>query len=453
LSTLPGFSLYFVSRCLLLACFSLAVSDGLAQVPAHKKVVVISLDGFPAYAFDDPRLPTPTLRRLIHEGTYAAMHPVNPTVTWPNHTAMVTGVTGATHHVLFNGLLERPATGGHPVVEPWRDKDVMVYAPTVYDLAHQAGLTIAQVDWVAIYNAKTITWKFPERPDPDGEIEKDLIADGTATREQIADFDESSAAWRDQIWTDATIDILKKHHPDLMLFHLLNLDGMNHHYGPMTDASFTTMAYVDSKVQQMLDALRESGDLERTAVLVVSDHGFRSFHHAIHANALLKERGWITNQDGKSSVAAWIVPEGGSAMVYISDPGRKKALMPQIHQAFAGVEGVDHVYDQEDYAKLGFPTAEASDQSPDLFLTAKEDYAFMGGEEGAVVTPVEQRGAHGYINSDPKMQPIFIAWGAGIRSGVKLETISNIDVAPTIASLLGLKMTHIEGHPLTSILK
>ena len=71
-------------------------------------VVVISLDGFPAYALEDPRLPIPTLRKLAGEGAAAtAMQPINPTVTWPNHTTMVTGVDAAHHQVLFNGLLTR----------------------------------------------------------------------------------------------------------------------------------------------------------------------------------------------------------------------------------------------------------------------------------------------------------------------------------------------------------
>src|ERR1700760_4759988 len=56
-------------------------------------VVVISLDGFPAYALKDPRLPIRTLRKLASEGAVAeSMQPINPTVTWPNHTAIVTGV-------------------------------------------------------------------------------------------------------------------------------------------------------------------------------------------------------------------------------------------------------------------------------------------------------------------------------------------------------------------------
>jgi len=106
------------------------------HAPNHRLVVVISLDGFPAYALDDPRLPIPTLRKLMREGAAAtSMQPINPTVTWPNHTAIVTGVNASEHHVLFNGLLIRPGDGTQPSIEPWRDKDLMVHSPTVYDIA------------------------------------------------------------------------------------------------------------------------------------------------------------------------------------------------------------------------------------------------------------------------------------------------------------------------------
>ena len=83
--------------------------------------MVISLDGFPAYALDDPRLPIPTLRKLAREGAAAtAMKPINPTVTWPNHTTMVTGVDAAHHQVLLNGLLTRNQADGSITMEPWR---------------------------------------------------------------------------------------------------------------------------------------------------------------------------------------------------------------------------------------------------------------------------------------------------------------------------------------------
>src|SRR6186713_1684195 len=117
--------------------------------PNSNHVVVISLDGFPGWAMDDPYLPVPTLRRLAASGASArTMRPVDPTVTWANHTSMITGVTPAQHGVIFNGLLIRKP-GVAPGVEPWRDKSEMVHSRTLYDAAHEKELTSAQVDWVA----------------------------------------------------------------------------------------------------------------------------------------------------------------------------------------------------------------------------------------------------------------------------------------------------------------
>src|SRR6202041_2994215 len=121
--------------CLPAALLALGLLIGTAYAASRKQrtVVVISLDGFPAYALADPRLPIPTLRKLAREGAAAtAMQPINPTVTWPNHTTLVTGVDASHHHVLFNGLLTRSPDGSMRI-EPWRNKDLLVHATTVYD--------------------------------------------------------------------------------------------------------------------------------------------------------------------------------------------------------------------------------------------------------------------------------------------------------------------------------
>jgi predicted AlkP superfamily pyrophosphatase or phosphodiesterase len=420
-----------------------------ADIEKDRVVVVISLDGFPAYALADPRLPIPTLRKLMREGTVAAsMKPVNPTVTWPNHTAIVTGVDASKHQVLFNGLLTRPNNDGPPKIEPGRDKEIMVHAPTIYDLAHEAGLTTAQVDWVAIYHAKSINWQFGELPDPDGEIEKEMVAKGMVTREQLEKFEDSSQAWQDQMWTNAAVEILERHRPNLLLFHLLTLDDINHEYGPMTGASLTAMAYLDSEVKRILDTLQSTGTADRTTLLIVSDHGFRSFKHKIHANALLRQSGVVSGQKGK----AWAVAEGGTAMIFVANDERRADLILKIKDLFKSAEGVDRVYAKEEFSKLGLPVREQSDQAPDLVLAAKPDYAFDNELNGNLVTEASG-GTHGYLNTDPMMQAIFIAWGAGIPQGVQLKSISNLDVAPTIAALLGLEMKQAEGHAIPVVLK
>src|SRR5690242_2305823 len=93
----------------LIVALSASLTVAAQPQPANgNHVIIITLDGFPGWALDDPYLPVPNLRRLAAKGALAAgMRPVNPSVTWPNHTSIVTGVTPAKHGVLFNGTLVR----------------------------------------------------------------------------------------------------------------------------------------------------------------------------------------------------------------------------------------------------------------------------------------------------------------------------------------------------------
>ncbi len=413
----------------------------------ERSVVLISLDGFPAYALEDELLPIPTLRRLMRNGASAKrMKTVNPTVTWPNHTAMITGVDASKHGVLFNGMLTRPGPKQPVKLEPWRDKAEMVKAQTVYDLAHNAGMTTAQVNWVAIFNAATITWKFPELAIPDGQIEKELLASGEVTEKEIATFRTVNITRRDQIWTRAAAHILKAHKPNLLMYHLLNMDSTHHTYSSRNQASNSAMGFADGQVHELLEAI----DLAKTTVIVVSDHGFRMINRTIRPNALLHHYGLLET----NSCDAYVFPEGGTAMVYITDRARRAELLPKVKEMFSKVEGIARVVDATGYAELGFPDPAGYDQMSDLVLVAKPGFGFAAQMDGGVVDEAPSRtpnGAHGYLNSDPDMDAIFIACGAGIRKGVKLDTIRNVDVAPTVAELLGLKMPDVQGRPLRAI--
>ncbi len=406
----------------------LTQADAATNVSKDRTVVIISLDGFPAYALDDPKLPIPTLRRLILEGAVATlMRPVNPTVTWPNHTSIVTGVEPSEHQVLFNGTLLPFVAGAKPSIEPWREKERMVHAQTIYDAAFEAGLTTAQVDWVAIYHAKTITWQFPELPDPAGPIERELISAGTVTAEQLRTFEASTQAWQDDIWTAAAVEILEKHRPNLLLVHLLTLDDTNHEYGPMTNASLTAMAFLDAKVKQIIDTLRRTGLAKNATLIVVSDHGFRTYNHKIQPNVLLRQNGLLTGSSDNPKGDAWVMPEGGTAMVYVTDPSRRTELIPKLRTAFTGVEGISAVYGADAFEKLGLPVPEQSNQGPDLLLAAEPGYMFTNELEGDFILNATSGGTHGYLNSDPEMQAIFIASGPDIPKGIQLGAISNPD--------------------------
>lgn len=420
-------------------------------------VVLITIDGFPARALDDPRLPMPTLRRLEADGAHAdGMQPVNPTITWPNHTSLITGVDASGHHVVANGLITFPPDGAAPLIEHWIPEKKLVHARTLYDAAAEKGLTTGQVDWVAIYQAKHVRWQFAERPDPGNAIAKDLIAQKLITKDEIATFNEnSSPAWRDQIWTDAAIDILTKHTPNLLLFHLLETDTLQHEYAPLTPAAYAAYAYADSCLARLVDAAGQAGLLDRITFIIASDHGFASYTQIVRPNVALIQQGLLTKQsDGSYRGNVWVVSDDGSALVYVRDPAARAALVPRLKSYFEGVPGVAAVYTNQEAQKLGMPLLGSTDQAPDLVLAAKTGYLLDDGTDAPLLQTVDPaRGTHGYLNSDPDMQALFIASGAHIRRGVDLGSISNLSVAPTIAQILGVSLPAATQPPLTNALQ
>lgn len=421
-------------------------------------MVVISIDGLPSYVFKDPRLPVPTLRRLIAEGATApdGMQIVNPTVTWPNHTSMATGVPSTVHGVLFNGRLLRPGPR-LPVKVEQRDRADLVRVPTVYDAAHAAGLSTSQVDWIPHQVGGTITWAFPERPSVDGALEKEMVAAGQITVEDLTAFKAAVITWRDEIWTRAASYIIKQHRPNVMYFHLLNLDGMHHRYGPRTLAGTSAIALADARIGEVMAAIDSAGMRDRATVFVVSDHGFKEVRRHIRPNAALRLVG-LVEANGAQATACdlWVVPEGGTAMVYVTNPERREELVAKAKEVLGGLEGVDRVIEPTQYAEIELPRPDENDQAPDLVLAAKSGYAFDGSPEGEPLVVLPEGayvGTHGYLSSDPEMNATLIAWGYGIRPGARAENVKNIDLAPTVAAVIGVPFPTAKGRVLKEILK
>jgi predicted AlkP superfamily pyrophosphatase or phosphodiesterase len=423
--------------------FSLTALPVQAQPRRDSHVVVISLDGFSAQALQNPHLPLPNLRKLMAEGAYsAAMVPINPTVTWPNHTAIVTGVDASIHGVLYNGLPVRKDSGIE--IDEAVDKANLVHATTVYDLAFRAGLTTAEVDWVAIQNPGTITWSFAEEPSGEGAVDRELVTAGVLSADQMRAFAKLPITERDEHWQNAAIQILKTHKPHLMLLHFLTTDSVQHSYAPNTLAADTALALADQRVGRVLQAIREIGIEKSTTLIVVSDHGFKTVRKLIHPRTILRNQG--------SDV--FVVPEGGTAMVYIMNRAKRTELLHSLPQQFAAMKGVARVLTAAQFSEFGYPAPEKNQGMADLVLAASDGYAFDGKSDGEPVTDsIPPVGSHGYLNTDADMNAIFIAWGAGIRKGIRLPEIRNVDVAPTIARLLGIEMSGVSGHTLANVLE
>jgi len=441
--------------CLAVLCLALP----LFAAEKDRHVILVTIDGFPAKLWNDPWLPVPTLRKLAAEGVAAeAMMTSNPSVTWPAHTTLVTGVSPRTHGVLFNGLAVRQGPGKPPKIEQWVDKTALVFTPTLYDIAHAAGLTIAESDWVAVTRAKTINWSFAELPDPKGPVEQAMIAAGVATPEDIQGMlpgRRQKTLWRDGMWTRAAAFMFTQYKPNLLLYHTLNTDAIHHRYGTGTDPSYTALAYADRLLGDLLRAVDESGLRSKTTIIVTTDHGFKPVTHFTYANVALKKAGLLKAAGPTvTHCDAYTLSSGGIGLVYVTDPARREELIPRLKELFAKTEGIERVIDARDAHTIGMPTPDENAGMGDLILYPKAGHSFSASAAGDIIVgpAINYSGSHGYYNGDPDLDGIFIASGSGIKPGAKLGRIKNLDVAPTLARLMGLELPGVEGRVLSEIL-
>jgi len=420
-------------------------------------VVMISVDGLANFYLDDPRAEMPTIRRLAREGARADGTVCSfPTVTWPNHTTLVTGVPPARHGVIGNDYLDRKSGEKIPFIpDPLFDKDEIVKVPTIYDAAHRAGLVTAGVIWPASRNARTLDFTVPDMAGDDAWPKY-----GTATwldeLRAVGIPIEKHGTWvkeaaggvqRDWLYGRMAAHVLEKHAPNLLLVHLIELDHVQHKFGPRSPEAYWAVSYEDDRVRTIIEAASRSKHHEKMTIAVVSDHGFFPIEQEIRPNVIAKQLG-LRTADQK---LVECVSQGGACGVYVLSDENRDEMISRLSKALEGVEGIDRIVGPEGFAALGQPTPDQDQRAPDLWLAARSGYSFSVSDAGdATVVPRSSRaGTHGYLPDQPDLLGTLVLSGFGIQPGTTLGKVSNQDVAPTLAHLLGVDLPTADGKVLT----
>jgi predicted AlkP superfamily pyrophosphatase or phosphodiesterase len=452
----------------ILAAIAIVLAASIAPVEAAPKadhcVVLISIDGLAGFYLDDPRADMPTLRRLAREGARAdGLVCSFPTVTWPNHTTLVTGVVPAKHGVIGNAYFDRAKQENVPFIpDPIFDKDEIVKVPTIYDVAHSAGLKTAGVIWPATRNAKTLDYQVPDmggneawpqfgtRPWLDELRSEGLPVD----RHGAWVADKSGGVQRDWLYSRMAAQVLKRHNPNLLLVHLVETDHVQHRVGPQTDDAYWSVSYADDRLRDIVEAVAASKFAATTTIFVCSDHGFLPVGKDIRPNVLLKQLGLVETEGDKiTNRIAVARPEGGACAIYIVDEARRGELLARLPAELARLEGVDAVYGPEQFASIGQPTVAQDPRAADLWLSCRSGYAFDASAAGdaLVVAKAAPVGTHGYRPDQPALYGTCVVWGAGVPAGTKLGLPRNLDIAPTMAKLLGVELPNADGRPLPGV--
>jgi hypothetical protein len=403
---------------------------------------MISIDGMkPEYVTraDGHGLKLPVLRRLVTEGTYAdGVEGVVPTVTYPSHTTLVTGVWPAEHGILSNTVFDPMLQ--HKGEWYWYFKEVK--SETLYQAADNAGLTTAAIGWPVTVGAPIdyLIAEFAQSeevalPQTDTLRPADLKERLAVNLPDSADGDDRKTAW--------TVGIIKTYNPNLVLAHLDDLDHQEHAHGPFSPEADRTIEKIDGQVGQIIDAeLAQNPD---ATIIVVSDHGFVRVDHHVALNALLAQAGLIRlapkgTNDG-APVLGWDAQaweSGGSAAIVLRDPNDddvQKRVRELLAKAAADpAYGIDRVIDHDDLVKAGgFPNAT-------FLVDFKPGWSTGGGLRGAVLTDAPGTGTHGYMPDHPELRSSLFVMGKAIAKGRDLGLVDMRRIAPTVAEMLGVKL-------------
>lgn len=404
---------------------------------------------------DMPYLKTlPNFRKYIDGGAEIKhIKSIYPTITYPCHTTIATGVYPSKHGVLNNMPFYLP--GAKDV--PWLWYHDAVKVPDIFTAAKNAGYTTAAVFWPCTGNHPDIDWLIDEIWSSATVSGREAFkASGTSDElmrevvEKYDSFPERHHPEADTFVLECTAEIIRRYRPELLMLHPAQIDSYRHSYGVYSAQVSQGIREVDEHIGIIGRALEESGLIKSTNFVLTSDHGLMDTDRIYSPNAVLKKAGLITVENG--AIKDWTavcISAGMNALVYVKN--RDAATLARVRAALRETIGcgVGEIYDAEQAAALGlsgdFSFALESDGITGFDDDWNEGYKSFAPKDFRL-----SRATHGYRPEKGPM-PLFYAKGPSF-SAVSLNYASLVDEAPTLAAAMGFEMPVTDGKIIKEIL-
>jgi hypothetical protein len=413
-------------------------------------VVIVSVDGLMprTYTTAAPSK-VPVLRGLAADGAWArGVVGVMPSVTYPSHTTMITGVPPAVHGIVSNRILD-PENHSNSA---WYWFAEAIKSVTLPGAVRSRGLRAGAVNW-PVTIGMDLDYLVPEYT-PWRHATGLLLLDALTRPAGVIRSAEAAAGrpfpwpFTDRDRVDLAIHIIKTWRPHLLLLHVFETDSAAHTYGPDSPEALEAVERIDSYLGSLFDAARAAVPAERLHLVVVSDHGFAATEHQLHPNVALRREGLIdVDEHGRVTAwRAWFHSNGGSGFVYLKDPsdtalaGRVEGVLRAL--AADPANGIASVWTAGELEGLGAdPGARFGVEMRPPF------YSGIGVSE--LLTRTADRGGHGYTPTRPELHGSLVMSGPLVRGAGDLGIVRMTQLAPTIASWFEVGLSPRADDPIT----
>lgn len=410
----------------------------------------------------------PNFKKIMEKRTEVTkVTTVYPASTYPAHTTLMTGCYPGKHGVYANFPLK--IYDDHVPHWPLFQKSVLV--EDLFAAAKRAGRTTASVFWPITGRNRNIDYIINEYffyyPEERKRIEEVFANQGAneaalkAVRENLHLFPKKDGETPfdgqfDAFIMGCTCSLIRNEQPDVMLVHNCVLDTFRHQNGVFFDSLTQCLDKTDEWLGDVISAMEDAGVYEDTNFVILSDHGQREYTRAVRINALLVEGGFIDVSPDGTIYDWWAYAQsnGKSTTVHLRDKDNK-VLYKQVYDYLLqlqknpeyGIEAVLTMEELQERYGQGGPFS--------FMLEADEESNFANGITGDIVVENPKGthvACHGYM-PEKGAQPVFMAHGPAFKNGAVLENAKLVDVAPTLAAVLGQTLPEADGRCLTELLK
>lgn len=372
------------------------------KTPDSIPVILVSIDGFkPDYL---KRGVTPNLNGLAAKGVRAeAMLPSFPSITFPNHYALVTGLRPDRNGIVGNSMEDKEMPNVRFSLgnrEALTDRRWWDEAEPVWTTAEKHGIRTATMFWpgseAAIQGVRPSQWR---------------SFDGKVSANERVD---TVLGWLDQPMSSR---------PSFLTLYFDEVDHSGHEYGPDMPQTTQAAANVDAVIGRLMNGLKARNI--KANIVIVSDHGMA---------AMSKQR--VIRLDRIAPGSSYRVITSGTYAGLEAKPGQENILAASL------LKPHDHMQcwrKEEMPARFHYGK---NARVPRFMCLAEVGWQIAINEKAAEKTPA---GGHGYDNLAPEMQAIFIAAGPSFKSGIVVAPFDNVDVYPLVMTLIGLKPLPSDG--------
>ena len=374
-------------------------------------LLLISIDAYRADYIN--RGLSPTLAMLARDGVQAdSMQPSFPSLTFPNHYTLVTGLR-PDHHGIVNNTMVDPQLGKFSLSNRkavsdgrWWDEGT-----PIWETADAHGLRTATMFWPG--SEANIQGHHPDEWKPfDGAVSADARVD------QILAWLHVPAAQR----------------PTFLTLYFDAVDHAGHEYGPDSPQVNDALRNTDAAMARLVRGLKQDGLFDQMNIIVLADHGMASVPLA---NSVMIDTLVPINQVQTVSmgVLAGFNPASNTPAASSDFAAIERTLeQPQQHM---------RCWDKTRVPKR--LVYGSNPRVPQLLCLADVGWRITTTQYAASHAGHVSIGEHGYDNADPLMQAVFVAHGPGFRHGANVPAFPNVDVYPLMTHLLHIPAAPNDG--------